>query len=921
MSKNDNIKSKAKALGLKSTFQIGDEVVMTSFGKGNKAIVEKIVRGTDVQSVPTEPNFSAEIEGKKFDLVGRARIQTKSDNPQYSRKRTGDDMIGAKAALEKRFFGGTFDDNIHIQLAYNVLDIEKILSVHINNIVYMLNNIRRKDSAEYDDFIGYMSTVNDYETFMEPRKHNLDENKAKNVDKSRASFEEYLQAPIKDSLHYFGNTFFAPREIEKTYTDNRGFERKKKVTVNALIDEKDIYYIFALLGGLRQFCMHDKKSVRNWLYLLDENGINADAKAVLDMYYNSAVAKIDESFVDNASKTNFKLIFNAMDVSDEALQDNIAKAFYKFTVCKSFKNMGFSIKKLREQLLELPEYEGLKDKRYDSVRSKLYQIMDFVVYLSFKDEKFKKDNEEKINNIVNELRATLNEEDKGRVYASYAERMKSELKPAIARLKSDIDKIKDNKVKEFELDASVKYRLSKVVESVRLKDKATYFTKLIYLTTLFLDDKEINDLLTTLIHQFENIASFIDVMNDRGIDCSFSDEYKLFDSSKQIAFELRNVNSFARMTKTSKDDDNAKQMMFIDAAEILGTDYTEEQIKEHLNLVDKDKRRMIPGTKKADMNFRNFIINNVIKSSRFNYLVRYSNPKKVRALADNEGVIRFVLGELPDMQIDRYTELCGFNLETDRSEKTDKLAKAITGLRFNDFENVKQGANAEGESQESIDKAQKQGLISLYLTVLYLLTKNLVYVNSRYFLAFHCLERDSQLLKSGAGYSEPYTALTQRFVDEGKLNEHACEYLKANIANADEYTINLFRNNVAHIAAVRNADIYIDGLKTFKSYYEIYHYLIQCSIYSRYQHDGKEGYVKNKSVTVRQGNGDIINASLDKSLEFFDKLNKYGTYCKDFTKALNSPFGYNLARYKNLSIEGLFDRNRPGEKGKNTFED
>ncbi len=431
----------------------------------------------------------------------------------------------------------------------------------------------------------------------------------------------------------------------------------------------------------------------------------------------------------------------------------------------------------------------------------------------------------------------------------------------------------------------------------------------------------INVLLSPLLHQFENIASFIDVMNDRGIDCRFSDGYKLFESSKQIAFELRNVNSFARMTRTSKDDENATHMMYIDAAEILGTDYTEEQIEEHLNL---EKKRMIPGTKKADMNFRNFIINNVIKSSRFNYLVRYSNPKKIRALADNEGVIRFVLGELPDAQIDRYTLLCGFNPDADRQEKTDKLAKAITGLRFNDFENVKQGANTEGESQESIDKAQKQGLISLYLTVLYLLTKNLVYVNSRYFLAFHCLERDAQLLGSGAGHHEPYVALTQRFINEDKLNEHACEYLKTNIANSDEYTIRIFRNNAAHLSAVRNANLYIDKLKEFKSYYEIYHFLSQENIYGKYCVDKK--YVTadengSKTISVKISKDYCPQVYIDKSLEYFDKLNKYGTYCKDFTKALNSPFGYNLARYKNLSIEGLFDRNRPGDKGENTFED
>lgn len=43
-------------------------------------------------------------------------------------------------------------------------------------------------------------------------------------------------------------------------------------------------------------------------------------------------------------------------------------------------------------------------------------------------------------------------------------------------------------------------------------------------------------------------------------------------------------------------------------------------------------------------------------------------------------------------------------------------------------------------------------------------------------------------------------------------------------------------------------------------------------------------------------------------------MTTYRTYCKDLVKALNITFGYNLPRYKNLSIDGLFDKNRPGDK-------
>ena len=54
-----------------------------------------------------------------------------------------------------------------------------------------------------------------------------------------------------------------------------------------------------------------------------------------------------------------------------------------------------------------------------------------------------------------------------------------------------------------------------------------------------------------------------------------------------------------------------------------------------------------------------------------------------------------------------------------------------------------------------------------------------------------------------------------------------------------------------------------------------------------------------------------------KTKQYWKLVKKYKTYCKDYVKALNVPFAYNLARYKNLSINELFDRNNylPKEAG------
>ena len=41
-----------------------------------------------------------------------------------------------------------------------------------------------------------------------------------------------------------------------------------------------------------------------------------------------------------------------------------------------------------------------------------------------------------------------------------------------------------------------------------------YFSKMIYMLTYFLDGKEINDLLTTLISKFDNIKEFLKIMKN-----------------------------------------------------------------------------------------------------------------------------------------------------------------------------------------------------------------------------------------------------------------------------------------------------------------------------------------------------------------------------------------------------------------------
>ena len=143
-------KSNAKAAGLKSTFVLDkDTLLMTGFGRGNEAVPEKHIADGKVTDISESPKLDVRItdDRKKFAVSGRQRKDAQTDNPLFSRKTAGMDQLKCKGKLERMYFGQEFSDNMHIQLIYQILDIEKILAVHVNNAVFELNNLLREEDG------------------------------------------------------------------------------------------------------------------------------------------------------------------------------------------------------------------------------------------------------------------------------------------------------------------------------------------------------------------------------------------------------------------------------------------------------------------------------------------------------------------------------------------------------------------------------------------------------------------------------------------------------------------------------------------------------------------------------------------------------------------------------------------------------
>lgn len=818
-------KSSVKAAGMKSILVSENKMYITSFGKGNSAVLEYEVDNNDYNQTQLSSKGSSNIELHGVNEVNitfsskhgfESGVEINTSNPTH---RSGEsspvrwDMLGLKSELEKRFFGKTFDDNIHIQLIYNILDIEKILAVYVTNIVYALNNMLGvKGSESHDDFIGYLSTNNTYDVFIDPDNSSLSDDKKANVRKSLSKFNVLLKTK---RLGYFG--------LE---------EPKTKDTRVSQAYKKRVYHMLAIVGQIRQCVFHDKSGAKRFDLYSFINNIDPEYRETLDYL-------VDERFD--------------------------------------------SIKKLREKMLD--EYGfRFKDKQYDPVRSKMYKLMDFLLFCNHYRNDVAAGEA-----LVRKLRFSMTDDEKEGIYADEAAKLWGKFRNDFENIADHMngDVIKELGKADMDFD-------EKILDSEKKNaSDLLYFSKMIYMLTYFLDGKEINDLLTTLISKFDNIKELLKIMKSSAVDveCELTAGYKLFNDSQRITNELFIVKNIASMRKPAA---SAKLTMFRDALTILGIDdnITDDRISEILKL--KEKGKGIHG-------LRNFITNNVIESSRFVYLIKYANAQKIREVAKNEKVVMFVLGGIPDTQIERYYKSCvefpdmNSSLEAKRSE----LARMIKNISFDDFKNVKQQA----KGRENVAKERAKAVIGLYLTVMYLLVKNLVNVNARYVIAIHCLERDFGLYKeiipelASKNLKNDYRILSQTLCelcddrDESpnlflKKNKRLRKCVEVDINNADSSMTRKYRNCIAHLTVVRELKEYIGDIRTVDSYFSIYHYVMQRCITKR-ENDTKQ----------------------EEKIKYEDDLLKNHGYTKDFVKALNSPFGYNIPRFKNLSIEQLFDRN------------
>ena len=908
-------KTIAKKIGLKSTIVTGDKIAVTSFvtSKGQSGSnIEKVTDFTgkevfeDILYTPRMFNTKiskdiVEIEKKDIVEIEKEEKQTAFTNPVNNI--IGKDYIGVKEVLEQEYFVAVpKNDNIHIQIAYNIMDIRKILSLYINNVISLFYNLNRNADNAQIDLIG---TLNEFSPYEKQKEHAPSKDKIKQV--------EELINDTRAYFNYFEDVFM---DVKKTKDEKEmSKEELEKKKQDAFVYN---FNVLRLLSLIRQLCFHSKnaKGTGGDIGILNIEkvvGKNSELISLLHNICEKSINKVNANFIKNAKNNVFVL--------KKIYKDNfLLEEYYDYVVRKESRNIGVNLKKLREIIVD-DEFFKIKNKEYDTYRNKIYTVLTFILYKEILKSNI-------LDKMIYELRTEEKDEElRDSIYRKYAKELCVIVK---GKYNHAIEIFKEQKEREF-IDGKLDRNEIKAYE-INFND-ISIFAKTMLFIAKFLDGKETNELLCALINKLDNIADILEVANQIKTKIEFNSDYEQLNNSRKLAKDLRLIKSIAHL-KNKKAAEKGKGSSFalvLDAYNMLNTGVQiqlgSEEAKELEQVLYKTKKQGFVKENESPFNhqFRNFIENNVIKSRWFLYIAKYVKPENCGKFMSNENILRFVVEDLPEAQIKRYYKtITGFsdsqNVSTMRNVIIDKLKRFSIKNTLVEVSSMskKDYAPQKEESDEESEKEKLKAIVNLYLTVAYLIVKSMVKVNARFSIAFNCLERDAYL-KGVWEYKDKnndYLGVTNLFVNADKqvfkiyqpkfqelkqLDKYSArkklvelqkeqdkqlhypirfsKIISQNIEKASKNNISFydFRNNVEHLNVVKNMHLYFEDVKEVKSYYGLYCYVLQRLLFDKVNN---EEYKKNV---------------LEK-----------GTYSKDLMWQFNLPFAYNLARYKNLSDEGLF---------------
>lgn len=961
-------KSKAKAMGLKTVLSFDDKIAIASFVNDKKTKLPHIERVTDKSGTTIHENarmFDSSVDEQNVNIEKRMTIEEKQNDGTFKKdeidvkatvcnpyfKTCGKDYIGIKDVAEKYFFGKTFpNENLRVQIAYNVFDIQKILGTYVNNIIYSFYNLRRDGKSDVD-IIGSLYAFADFDNQL----------------KDKPAFREAkdLLKNTEAYFSYFGDVFKKSKKGKKD-ENNEDYEKNLRHNFNVL----------RVLSFLRQICTHayvkctggaknngDSTKVEaeslDALFNITEYFAKTapELSKTINEIYKEGIDRINNDFVTNG-KNNLYILSK---VYPDMQRNELVKKYYQFVVCKEGNNVGINTRKLKESIISQHPWittpqDNNKANDYESCRHKLYTIMCFILVAELDAHESIRDN------MVAELRANMDGDDgRDAIYEKYAKDIYHIVKDKLLAMQKVFDeelvpvKVEGkNDPQQFTHGKLGK----KEIESFCLSDKNTSdIAKVVYFLCNFLDGKEINELCCAMMNKFDGIGDLIDTAKQCGEEVKFIEEFACLSNCRKITNDIRVAKSISKMkNKVNIDND----IIYLDAIELLGRKIEKYQKDENGKiLLGTDGKRLYTQEYKYfnDMFFnagnhkvRNFIANNVMQSKWFFYVVRYNKPAECQIIMRNKTLVKFTLDDLPDMQIQRYySSVFGDNnmpaVDEMRKRLLDKINQFSVRGFLDELDEIVLMSDEESKRNKSSEKEQKKSLIRLYLTIAYLITKSMVKINTRFSIACAMYERDYALLCQSEMKGGPWDggaqalAVTRKFLNhdrevfdrycarEAEIARLPSEERKPLRKANDKLLKQTHYTNHSYTYIVNNLNSFTDidycakdvglpapndkndnasilgEMRNDIAHLNIVHDMVK---YIEELKDISSYYAFYCYVLQRRLVGKDPNCQNKFKAKYAKELNDYGTYNKNLMWMLNLPFAYNLPRYKNLSSEFLF---------------
>ncbi len=911
----------AKSYGVKSVFTSGGKTIVTGYEAQNKSSVEaEFLKTEEDPGWKEEKNektkFDASKEKKPSILVKPINAEGKShsrpvevadpsfaSNKNGAEKPVGMDQLRLKGELEKYYFGEEFpNDNIHIQIIYNILDVKKLFCLYSNEMVGVLNNIISRVEGESSlctyrgndkDYIGAFD-ISSPRTALEG-----EENEEMSTRKGETKYKHYLV--FRDFLKALQpyNIFFD--EIFK-------FRKKDEEKAVLELNEMDSYnwnVIRACAFIRNYFCHFEYKSGDADIVMALSK--NKDVKKAIDEYAAKRLHQIETTFVKDA-KRNMEILLWALDRIDLEINTDAAsrkpviqerlKSFYEFSIEKRGKNLGLRIPSIKEALKEKVSLEPADLMKHPERKGKFDNLLEYIIYLQIKD------NVERQQKVVASLRASQTDEEKEAIYKEVADQLYEENADTFNAFKKSFDEniaVEGDKDWLFDPESPDFANMSLDNSKSASNDDYAFRNILIFLSA-FLEQKECNELVTSLINKFENILSLYEVAKKNDLSIKLSEKTKKMFGRRELQKTVDGLYAIQGCFKLKKQfNGETKINLFADALNIFKTDdFFRRSINKEGDIEENESyhgfiKPMIGATVEWEKKLKNYVRKNIVESRRFWYLVRYVKPTEVRLIMNNDKLVEYTLSRLPDTQIDRYCKSC----ELKGPNKAEKIASLMKGLKDLTFDNLVYGKLKKVFENGDIEGRRPIGaLIGLYLTVAYLIVKNMVQVNARYMLAYACFQRDYFFFNNHEDpeRSEDFKNIAIKFLEEHRFdkNKHVKEMIEKNRAEYESLEKEMpnvglakeHRNKIEHLNYL-NYLTEANDIRSVRSYYDVYQYIVQ------------KYWAKKKGLAISPERP--MFSAMKENLE------KYHLPQEDFVKIINFPLSYCVPRYKNLTISFLFN--------------